>query len=54
MIADVEAMFHQVRVRPEDCNALPLLWWPNGDTVQPPEEFQMMVHLFGRRHHQAV
>lgn len=46
-MADVEAMFHQVRVPPDDCEALRFLWWPNGDTTAIPEEFQMMVHLFG-------
>ena len=34
----VEAMLHQVRVRPDDCNALRFLWWPDGD-----------LHLRGRR-----
>ena len=46
-MADIEAMFHQVRVPPKDCNALRLLWWPNSDTTATPEEYQMMVHLFG-------
>ena len=46
-MSDVEAMFHQVRVRPSDCDALRFLWWPDGNLDQPPEEFQMMVHLFG-------
>ena len=47
LIADIEAMFHQVRVNPDDCKALRFLWWPDGDFSQPAEEFQMMVHLFG-------
>ena len=46
-MADVEAMFHQVRVPVEDCDSLRFLWWPNGDTTAIPEEYQMMVHLFG-------
>lgn len=46
-MADVEAMFHQVRVPAKDCDALRFLWWPNGDTTAIPEDFQMMVHLFG-------
>ena len=46
-IADIEAMFHQVRAPLEDCDVLRFLWWPNGDTTVTPEEFQMMVHLFG-------
>ena len=46
-MSDVEVMFHQVRVRPSDCDALRFLWWPEGKFDSPPEEFQMMVHLFG-------
>ena len=46
-MADVEAMFHQVRVRPEDCDALRFLWWPENDLNRQPEEYQMLVHLFG-------
>ncbi|CAG2225244.1 Tenascin-R,Ryncolin-2,Angiopoietin-related protein 1,Angiopoietin-related protein 6,Ficolin-3,Techylectin-5B,Ryncolin-1,Fibrinogen C domain-containing protein 1,Ficolin-2,Fibrinogen-like protein 1,Fibrinogen alpha chain,Tenascin,Ficolin-1,Fibrinogen-like protein A,Microfibril-associated glycoprotein 4,Ryncolin-3,Angiopoietin-related protein 2,Angiopoietin-4 [Mytilus edulis] len=29
LAADIEAMFHQVRVQEEDCDALRFLWWPN-------------------------
>ena len=47
IISDVEAMFHQVNVNPEDCNALRFLWWPNGDLASQPEELMMTVHLFG-------
>ena len=46
MMVDIEAMFHQVRVQPEDCDALRFLWWPDGDLSRDPEEYQMMVHLF--------
>lgn len=46
-MADIEAMFYQVRVRPEDCNYLRFLWWPDGDVEREPEEYQMLVHLFG-------
>ena len=46
-MADIEAMFHQVRTPLEDCDVLRFLWWPNGDTSINPEEFQMTVHLFG-------
>ena len=45
--ADIESMFHQVRVDPLHCHALRFLWWPQGDLSAPPEVHQMMVHLFG-------
>ena len=47
LMSDVEAMFHQVRVKPEDCNALRFLWWPNGDLNSEPRAYMMTVHLFG-------
>ena len=40
-------MFHQVKVAPADCDSLRFLWWPNGDLDNTPEEYQMVVHLFG-------
>ena len=46
-MCDIEAMFHQVGVRPTDCDALRFLWWPEGNLALPPEEYQMTVHLFG-------
>ena len=49
LIADIEAMFHQVRVALKDVNALRFLWFPQNDLNQEPEEFQMLVHLFGGR-----
>lgn len=47
LMADIESMFHQVHVSPNDCDALRFLWWPNSDLNSEPEEYQMMVHLFG-------
>ena len=46
-MSDIEAMFYQVRVRPSDCNYLRFLWWPNGNLEKEPEEYKMLVHLFG-------
>ena len=45
--ADIEAMFHQVQVREEDCDALRFLWWPCGDISKLPKTYHMQVHLFG-------
>ncbi|XP_068680455.1 uncharacterized protein [Montipora foliosa] len=47
LMSNVEAMFHQVRVRRSDCDALRFLWWPDGNLDSQPEEYQMRVHLFG-------
>ncbi|XP_071479017.1 uncharacterized protein [Diadema antillarum] len=47
LVADIEAMFHQVRVTPEDCEALRFLWWPGGDYTKEPKHYKMLVHLFG-------
>ena len=47
IVADVEAMFHQVRVIEKDCGALKFLWWPDGDITKDPVTYQMVVHIFG-------
>ena len=39
LIADIEQMFHKVRVPAEDCYALRFLWW-SGTLNDEPEEFQ--------------
>ena len=46
LVADIEQMFHQVRVPAEDCDALRFLWW-SGDLNDEPAEYQMLVHIFG-------
>ena len=46
-MADIEAMFHQVRVPKIDQNALRFLWWKNGDLMTEPRPYKMTVHLFG-------
>ncbi|XP_038073422.1 uncharacterized protein LOC119741653 [Patiria miniata] len=47
IMADIEAMFYQVRVTPGDCDMLRYLWWPEGDLQREPEVYRMLVHLFG-------
>ena len=47
IMADVEKMFHQVKVPSHHVNFLRFLWWPNGDINQPLKEYRMVVHLFG-------
>nr|CAB3263160.1 uncharacterized protein LOC104265735 [Phallusia mammillata] len=47
VVSDIESMFHQIRVRPEDTASLRFLWWPKGDLSKPAEDHEMTVHLFG-------
>ena len=47
LMADVEAMFHQVRVKTDDQDTLRFLWWPQGRRSEAPRAYRMTVHLFG-------
>jgi hypothetical protein len=47
LMADIESMFHQVRVTSNDYDALRFIWWPQNDLNVEPQEFRMLVHLFG-------
>ena len=46
-VCDIEGMFHQVSVTPEDRNYLRFLLFENSDVSNDPMEFLMTVHLFG-------
>ena len=46
LMADVEKMFHQVKVEPSHCDALCFLWWEEGDLTKRVVDHQMLVHLF--------
>ena len=46
--ADIEGMFYQTKVRPADTDALRFLWW-SGSIHDPPEEYKMLVHIFGAK-----
>jgi hypothetical protein len=47
IMADIEAMFHQVVVSETQRDLLRFLWWPNADLSNEPVSFRMRVHLFG-------
>ena len=46
LAADIEAMFHQVRIIEEDQPALRFLW-RNLELEHPPDVYQMLVMIFG-------
>jgi hypothetical protein len=47
LMADIDAMFYQVSVTPQDRDVLRFLWWPDGDYTMTPQEYCMTVHPFG-------
>ena len=47
LTADIQSMFHQVRVEPRDCDALRFLWWPGGDLSAELVEYRMVKHIYG-------
>ncbi|XP_042229944.1 uncharacterized protein LOC121873355 [Homarus americanus] len=46
IMADIEVMFHQIRVTPEHRGALRFLWWDSEDLTHAPRLYRMKVHLF--------
>lgn len=47
VVADIEAMFHQVRLKESDTNAVRFLWKDNPKSEKPPDHYRMLVHIFG-------
>ena len=46
VMAEIEAMFHQVRVPDPDCSFLRFLWWSDGKLSCAVEEYQTNIPLF--------
>lgn len=46
-IADIEAMFYQVKVPDKETDLMRFLWWPNGNLDGELEDYKMVVHIFG-------
>ena len=46
VMADIESMFHQLRVPDSDSTFLRFLWWDDGDTTREVREYQMLVPPF--------
>ena len=49
LAADVEAMFHQVRVSEADAESLRFFWKEDISIKGPPDTYQMLVHIFGAK-----
>lgn len=49
LIADITAMFHQVKTPTEDQESLRFLWWTDGDLTKEPTDYCMTRHVFGLR-----
>ena len=49
LAADIEAMYHQVRVPQQDADSLRFLWKEDITKEGPPDVYQMLVHIFGAK-----
>ena len=47
MVADVEAMFHQVRVKSSDCDSIRFLRADTPEENSKVETYQLLVHIIG-------
>ncbi|XP_066955790.1 uncharacterized protein [Macrobrachium rosenbergii] len=52
-IGDIEAMFFQIKIPPENHDYVRFLWWPNGDINRPLEEFEWLFTFSEQSPHQS-
>ena len=45
--SDIESMFHRVAYREDDTDAVRFMWW-DGSSDEPPSDYKMTVHFFGK------
>ena len=45
--SNIRSIFHRVACREDDTDALRFLWW-DGSLDEPPSDYKMTVHLFGK------
>ena len=48
VVADIEAMFCQVRLKDADTDANRFLWRDDPRSHEPPDHYKLLVHIFGR------
>lgn len=46
-MADIEAMYYQVKVPKKQRGFFQFWWWEDGDTSRPYQRYEMCVHVFG-------
>lgn len=46
-LADIEAMFYQVKLADRHTDYVRFVWWPSGDVKADLADYKMTVHLFG-------
>ena len=54
LVADIECMYHQIKVHPNNRNMLSFLWWKSGCLSDAPSTYRMTSHLFGAKSSPSV